>query len=930
MKRHLHFFLCLILMGISSLSIAKEVSQQQAMTVARNLLTERLGVMQHDKPGIDLVLLTSRLADQHCLYYIFNTVDLSGWVIISADDRIPPVLAYGLSGGYELNNPPPAEQFFLSGLEKQMLWLLKNQTDGYPETMEQWQQYTRDPFIPLQNIPEVSPMITAMWHQGCFYNNQCPPDNSATNYCFHALTGCGATAMAQIMQYYHAPDHGTGQHSYIHPVYGNLSANFGATTYNWSAMPNSLTANNDAVATLMYHCGVAQDMNYGPDGSSSNALVIDGAFINYFDYSSTANWKWRSDYTANAWAAAVRTELDAGRPLFYYGNDNGTNGHFFNCDGYQGSDYFHFNWGWSGNNNGYFYLNNLNPGGYYFTDTQGAIFNLYPNHPVPVDFTMDFENIADFSLTFNNWTPVDVDGQNTYGIQDHTFLHQTEPMAFICFNPSQVSPAMTDQGIQPHGGQKFGACFAANPAPNNDWFISPKIQLSTNGEFSFWVKSYTDQYGLEKFKVAVSTTDLNPASFTVISGTQPLEAPITWTKKTFSLAAYNNQDVYIGIQCVSNDAFILMIDDLEVKPGGSSTIVADFSASKTQLRLHESINFTDLSTGNPTSWSWSFQGATPATSNLQHPANIQYNTAGTFDVSLTASDGTSGNTETKTGYITVTGYPSSMSLDFESPEDFSLTFDPWTVNDVGGGATYGISGISFLHSGEPMAWICFNPSATTPPEPYMTPHSGNKLGCSFATMPPHNPNDKWLISPKLSLANTPTIDFWVQTYNTNYGYELFNVGISTTDNDPAHFTRINQTVESAPASWTRKAYTLNNYANQDVYIGIQCVSNDIFILMIDDISINSVLGMPEEDPLNELILYPNPVSDYVYLKFSQPVAEGINIVLLNTLGQTVKLFSETNVQHAMRLELGDLPGGMYSLRIQKGKYNYFRKISIVK
>lgn len=930
MKKHLTFFLSLFLIAFASVSMAKEVNQQQAMLAARNILTERMALAHINVSEPGLVLLAEKKSGTDLLYYIFNSVNSGGWVIVSADDRIPPVLAYSLSGNYSVSRTSPAEQQFLEGMEKQIQGLLSSNSDGLPESVHQWQFYLSDPFTPQRGIHDVSPMVTALWDQGCFYNNLCPPDNSATDYCFHALTGCGATAMAQIMKYYNSPVHGTGEHAYAHPVYGNLYANFGATTYDWSNMPNSLSANNDAVATLIYHCGVAQDMDYGPAGSSSNALVIDDAFINYFDYSATANWKWRADYSATGWEAQVRAELDAGRPLFYYGNDNGANGHFFNCDGYQGTNFFHFNWGWSGSNNGYYYLNDLTPGGNYFTDTQGAIFNLYPNTPPPVDFTMDFENITDFSLTFNNWTAVDLDGNSTYGIENHTFLHQTEAMAFICFNPAQVSPAMTDAGIQPHGGQKFGACFAANPAPNNDWFITPQVQLGNNGEFTFWVKSYTDQYGLEKYKVAISTTDNNPSSFTIISGAQPLEAPISWTQETFNLSAYNNQAVYLAIQCVSNDAFIFMIDDLEVKPSSASTLVADFSASKTQLNLHEAIYFTDLSVGNPTSWSWTFAGATPSFSSDQNPAGIQYNTAGTYNVSLTVSNGTSNSTETKNGYITVTGNPSSMSLDFESLDNFTLTFDPWTVVDGGGGATYGINGISFLHSGEPMAYICFNPSATTPPEPYMVPHSGSKLGCSFASMPPNNPNDKWLISPKLSLANSPTIDFWVQTYNTNYGYESFNVAVSTTDNNPSSFTRINQTTETAPGEWTHKAYSLSDYTNQDVYLGIQCVSNDVFVFMIDDISINSVLGVHEEDQDDFLSLYPNPATDHVFLKFSQLTGAVLSIDLINNLGEKVSTFRVKEAQQTIRLDLGEIPLGIYYLHVKMGDKDFFRKISILK
>jgi hypothetical protein len=183
-----------------------------------------------------------------------------------------------------------------------------------------------------------------------------------------------------------------------------------------------------------------------------------------------------------------------------------------------------------------------------------------------VSVILDFEAQEDFSLTFDPWTAVDVDGGATYGFETVTFLHAYEPMAFIAFNPASTDPAMTDDPeIQPHGGVRFGACFATVPPPyNDDWMISPQTTLGTNSSITMWVKSYTDQYGLEKYNVLVSTTGMDPADFTVISGTSPMLAPITWTEVTFDLSEYDGQTVYVAIQCVSTDAFVFMIDDVSI------------------------------------------------------------------------------------------------------------------------------------------------------------------------------------------------------------------------------------------------------------------------------------------------------------------------------------------------------------------------------
>jgi hypothetical protein len=215
--------------------------------------------------------------------------------------------------------------------------------------------------------------------------------------------------------------------------------------------------------------------------------------------------------------------------------------------------------------------------------TYQALLRFVSNDPVngmvdvPVTFTvteggtqysvvLDFETQADWDMTFDPWTGLDVDGGATYGLTDITFPNMYAPMSFIAFNPATTTPAMTDDPeIQPHGGVRFGACMNTVPPPfNDDWMISPQTTLGNNSKLTLWVKSYTDQYGMEKYNILVSTTDMNPASFTVISGATPMQAPMAWTEVTFDLGAYDGQTVYVAIQCVSEDAFIFMIDDVSI------------------------------------------------------------------------------------------------------------------------------------------------------------------------------------------------------------------------------------------------------------------------------------------------------------------------------------------------------------------------------
>jgi hypothetical protein len=189
-----------------------------------------------------------------------------------------------------------------------------------------------------------------------------------------------------------------------------------------------------------------------------------------------------------------------------------------------------------------------------------------PLCPLASNTEIDFEDEVEFTFDFNPWTTADVDGHDTYGFAGFDFPNEYAAMAYIVFNPSTTTPPMIDDPeIQPHSGEQFGACFASvGSNGNDDWFISPQLELGVNASFTFWAKSYTDQYGLEKFNIAVSTTTNNPADFTVISGETPVEAPVVWTEYNYDLSNYVGEDVYIAIQCVSFNAFVFMIDDLVV------------------------------------------------------------------------------------------------------------------------------------------------------------------------------------------------------------------------------------------------------------------------------------------------------------------------------------------------------------------------------
>ena len=196
-----------------------------------------------------------------------------------------------------------------------------------------------------------------------------------------------------------------------------------------------------------------------------------------------------------------------------------------------------------------------------------------------VIFEEGFEGFKDFTLDLSDWTTLDLDGKPTWGIENAMFPHQFEPMSFIVFNPSATTPPLDNSAIMPHGGSKMAACFSANGAINNDWLISPQLLAGSNTSVSFYVKSYTSKFGLERYRVGVSTTDTHPDSFTILTGPNYLTAPDTaWQQKVFDLNAFNGQTIYIAIHCVSNQAFIFMVDDFRF-----STVLPDYTTLSGQV-----------------------------------------------------------------------------------------------------------------------------------------------------------------------------------------------------------------------------------------------------------------------------------------------------------------------------------------------------------
>lgn len=342
-------------------TFAKQVDENTAKQVGQNFLTTRTN-SQSLSSGTTLNLVysvkskaNSSIASMQAItyFYVFNS-GTNGFVMVSGDDIVTPILGYSDEGAFDPNNIPPNAAKWFEGYKNQIRFAIENEMQATNEISTEWQNLkdANASSSSARAASSVNPLIQTKWNQLPYYNALCPGGS---------VTGCVATAMAQVMKFWNYPANGSGFYSYNHSTYGTLSANFGSTTYQWSSMPNIVSSSNNAVATLMYHCGVSVDMNYSPQSSgAAGATKVAPAFKNFFGYPTSVSVQERANYNTTQWINLLKQELDAGRPMYYEGTGNGS-GHAFVCDGYDNNDWFHFNWGWGGVADAFYNINALNP-----------------------------------------------------------------------------------------------------------------------------------------------------------------------------------------------------------------------------------------------------------------------------------------------------------------------------------------------------------------------------------------------------------------------------------------------------------------------------------------------------------------------------------------------------------------------------------------
>ncbi|MBD5213881.1 MAG: hypothetical protein HDS75_03530 [Bacteroidales bacterium] len=277
--------------------------------------------------------------------YIFTPERGSGYLILPADDIAEPILGYSPSAPFSADEMPPAMQWWLSEYSRQI------EAARHSSATLAIERPDRDP---------IEPMVTTTWNQDAPYNAMCPVYNGQ-----RSVTGCVATAMAQVVNYHQWPATGVGSYKYF---YNNawISLDFSKINFDWTNMLPSYAngagneAQKKAVAELMYACGVSVDMNYSPIESGAADVFVAGALVDHFNYDRGVRYAERDYFGLLDWEDFIYGQLRDYGPVQYSGS-GAAGGHSFVCDGYSSDGFFHFNWGWGGISDGYFQLTALNP-----------------------------------------------------------------------------------------------------------------------------------------------------------------------------------------------------------------------------------------------------------------------------------------------------------------------------------------------------------------------------------------------------------------------------------------------------------------------------------------------------------------------------------------------------------------------------------------
>ena len=768
---------------------------------------------------------------------------------------------------------------FLDNYKNQISNVIQNNIKATEDIENSWNELLDKKTFRLNQsstqFSTVEPLVSVKWDQAPFVNDQCPIDevNGVEQNGYRAVTGCPATAMAQIMKYWNYPEQGTGFKYYDHETYGTLSANFGGTYYNWSSMPTYVLNPNEAVAELMYHCGVAVEMGYGPQTSGSYVIedwspsieqTCENAYKTYFGYNpetldgiirsyTDQNGNLIENYSDSEWINLMKDELNNSRPIQYAGFGGG-GGHTWVCDGYDSNDFFHMNWGWGGSYDGYFSLNSLNPSGTGigggtggFNNTQQVLIGIQPmNIDQPEDeFDLRlYSDISisenpvgftnDFNLTFDvaNFGSVEFDGEIGAAIFDSYGN-------FITFNQIQASLLPSSTYISYDLNNQSGIILVPGSYYAQVYYRSSDIDWTSvsNGDYNNYIT----------FGIGYSA-DIE-------------------TNSNFSLVGDSNGNAYQG------DDVTINVDIINT---GVSTFYGNYRILLSSL---DGTPIQDIQVLNETNGL---------------PQNYSYNGGLDFSGVLSAEPGT---------YLLVLAYQYSGS-------------DSWYY----AGSSNFQNPVYVNVQAQPLGPDIYEPN--------------NSISNAYEFYPQFNNDTESYIIPSSNIHIGDDTDYYVFSFPSGYDYTLnANVFDSYNDENYSGDVVFSFSIDNG-VTWSDVYDSVSNEDlfipnGGDVYINAAPVLAGItgnYQLNIN-VSREQSLGLEDIIDENHIIMYPNPASDIVNFKVqtNDIIFSEFNIV--NSLGQVIKKQKIGN-NLDFSIDVNYLPNGFYFLYFYSKKLDFVKKLVI--
>ncbi len=366
-SRLILLFLCTLLgLQANAQQVSLEEAQAKAVSFLNGPTQSKVRKVKVQASSLELAYQAKAKSGDKSLFYVFNsTTTDGGYVIVGGDEAAQEILGYGEKGAFDYAKIPNNFKWWLSQYGMQIEAAIADVMSGKATVMD---AAAKRKLAKRKAKAYIAQLLTTEWDQVAPFNSQIPLYAQGFTGQSALATGCVATAGAQVMKYYNWPDCGIGSKTMSRTINGvTFSADFGNTTYDWANMLDTYnydrytgSAADKAVGTLMYHIGVAVDMQYGQlssGGSGASTHTLATRLADTFKYGKDIKYERRSSYANLDWEDMVYAELQASRPVIYSGQSDapGGGGHAFVCDGYQ-DDRYHINWGWSGQYNGVFLL----------------------------------------------------------------------------------------------------------------------------------------------------------------------------------------------------------------------------------------------------------------------------------------------------------------------------------------------------------------------------------------------------------------------------------------------------------------------------------------------------------------------------------------------------------------------------------------------